>query len=76
MIFWQKGKTTGLNEVPQSKFKVGKQLFIRPLGDGKSVTFPIEVYFIDEENYIITFTVTSKTLSMKQDVAIKFQKPK
>lgn len=76
LAFWKQGRRMGGADIPQKKFHYSEQIFFKPLTAGKSITIPIEVFFIEGEDYLFTFHVTAKGLKMEQKVAIKFIKPK
>ncbi len=73
LAFWKQGRKMGLNEIPQKKFRYSQQIFFRPLGKGKSIRVPIEVFFIEQDEYVWTFRVSAKATKYEQQVRIKFK---
>lgn len=73
LSFWKEGRKTGLNDIPQSKFQYSQQIMFKPLGPGDSIRVPVEVFFIEEEDYVWLFKISSKGLNMEQKALLKFK---
>lgn len=73
LSFWKQGRKSSLNDVPQNKFQYSQQIMFKPLAQGKSIQIPIEVFFVEEEDYVWTFKISSKHLTMERKALIKFK---
>lgn len=73
LSFWKKGQKMGLNDVPQRVFNYSEQLFFRPLSTNRTLSVPIEIYYIKSDRYLWTIEVKSKMGSVVKQANIRFK---
>ncbi len=77
LSFWRKNKEKKmLSDIPRPKFKFSYQGMFTPLSQGKSFKLPIEIHFIKEEAYTLTFKIKSKSGAIEKKVPVVFKTEK
>lgn len=72
LSFWKQGRKFGLNDVPTTTFTHAHQIMFKPLKAGESFIVPVEVFFINSQDYSWTFHIKAKKQSMEKVVHVKF----
>lgn len=72
-LFWKKGDTRSLTQVPQKKLKYSQQFIFSPMREDSKIKIPLELSSLKENLYEWTISIKSKAETWQKKVPIKFE---
>lgn len=72
LSFGRSKRSVDSSDIPRAKFRFEEQSFFKPYSSKNPLTVPIDVYYVKEADYVLTFKVLSKGGPIERKVKVRF----